>query len=471
MEKRLTVGKKEERRANVLAALDVKQWMMGEACTLLGLSERQVWRLLAQYRMQGLAGLVHGNRGRTPIHATPEEVREQVVRLARGAYDGANYTHMAELLAERDGVTLSRWSVRRILKEAGITSPKQHRAPRHRSRRQRYAQEGMLLQVDGSPHLWLEERGPELTLAGAIDDATGKVVGAVFREQEDTHGYFLVMQQVLESKGIPLAVYSDRHSIFQRSPKDPETLEEQLAGERRLTQLGEALRTLGVQLKLAQSPQAKGRIERLWGTLQDRLVIELRLAGAKSIDEANRFLKGYLQRYNAEFSVPPAQEGPAYRPVDPAMDLAGVLCFKYYRTAAADNTVTLDGETYQLLPGPEGRSYARRRVEIQERLDGSVVICWQGQRVGFRAAPAAPVTLRARRSRGAAATPAGPKVGLGGRMSPAGAAQPTVRSKEGRAQGKGGAAVGPANEDRHVPVAKSQAQKPRPDHPWRKRWH
>jgi len=396
----LILSNKEQRRVGVLNKVLVKEWGVAQAAKLLGVGERQVWRLLAAYRSEGVAGLVHGNRGRHPPQRTLEVVRERVVALATGRYDGANDSHFTELLHEREGMTLSRPTVRRILRGAGIRSPKRRRPPKHRSRRERFPQEGMLLQVDGSRHDWLQGRGPYLTLVGAIDDATGTVPYGLFREQEDTQGYLLLLREIIRSKGIPQALYSDRHSIFLVNPKQPESLEEQLAGERRPTQFGEALQTLGIGLILAHSPQAKGRIERLWGTLQSRLVTELRLAGARTLEEANRVLQEYLPKFNSQFAVPAAQEGSAYRGVEPHLDLNGILCFKYYRTVAGDNTVTLGEITLQLLPGVDSVSYARSRVEIQERLDGSVVVCHHGRVIATREAPLTPVMLRGRSSRG-----------------------------------------------------------------------
>lgn len=438
----LILSNREQRRVQVLNKVLVKEWGVAQAAKLIGVGERQVWRLLAAYRSEGVAGLVHGNRGRHPPQRTLEVVRERVVALATGRYDGANDSHFTELLHEREGMTLSRPTVRRILRGAGIRSPKRRRPPKHRSRRERFPQEGMLLQVDGSYHAWLEERGPWLTLVAGIDDATGTVPAAVFREREDSQGYFLLLRDVLERKGIPQALYSDRHSIFQRSAQEPESLEEQLAGERRPTQFGEALQTLGIGLILAHSPQAKGRIERLWGTLQSRLVTELRLAGARTVEEANRVLQEYLPKFNSQFAVPAAQGGSAYRGIEPHLDLNGILCFKYYRTVAGDNTVTLGEMTLQLLPGADRVSYARSRVEIQERLDGSVVVCHHGRVIATREAPSSPVTLRGRRSRG---LPGG---------------------EQGRRQVWGS----PRHEAAHLPAANPpQPSKPGPNHPWRRR--
>jgi len=450
MEEGLTMSKREEKRANVVVGIQAKEVTVPEGAAVLGLSERQVWRLVSAYRAEGLRGLAHRNRGRASPHRTSDTVRARVVTLAQGVYDGANDSHLTDLLKEREGLELSRPTVRRILRAAGLRSPKRHRSPQHRSRRERYPKEGMLLQIDGSLHPWLEARGPKLCLIGAIDDATGQIVAAVFREREDTQGYFLLLEQVLKSRGIPQALYSDRHSIFQRAPQDPETLAEQLAGRRRPTQFGEALEALGIQLVLAHSPQAKGRIERLWGTLQSRLVVELRLAGVTSLEEASRFLVEYLPRFNQEFRVPPAQPGLAYRPLDATMALEVVLCFKYQRTVALDNTVRLDEQVFQLAPGAGGRSYARRRVEIQERLDGSMVILCQGQPVSSRPAPVGPVTLRARRDRGELRTES--KNTLVDGLSHL-AEAPLLLEKLGR------------------PTGPSTPAKPGPHHPWRRYQH
>ena len=201
---------------------------------------------------------------------------------------------------------ISRAALRRLLRAAGLASPRRRRRPRHRSRRDRMPQAGLLLQIDGSRHDWLEGRGPRMTLVGGIDDATGAVTGAVFREQEDAAGYLEVLRDTLRRHGIPAAVYRDRHTIFEASDRAL-TLEEQLADARLPTQVGRALDELGITSIAAGSPQAKGRVERLWGTLQDRLVTELRLAGADDRDAANRVLATFLPRFNRRFTVAAAE--------------------------------------------------------------------------------------------------------------------------------------------------------------------
>ena len=185
---RLTLSAKEERKGYVLNGVMDKRWTGKQGAALLKVSQRHLWRMLAAYRGMGPAALGHGNRGSQPANKTPAAVRDQVVTLAAGKYAGVNDTHLAELLGEREGVRVARSTLQRLLRQAGIRSPKKRRAPRRRSRRERYPQEGLLLQVDGSPHAWLEDRGPRLTLIGAIDDATGTVPYALFLEQEDSQG-------------------------------------------------------------------------------------------------------------------------------------------------------------------------------------------------------------------------------------------------------------------------------------------
>ena len=391
----ITLNRKEQQRVMVLNGMEKRELTAAQAGELMGLSVRQVRRLVAAYRRDGVGAIAHGNRGRQPPHTVSEAIRERVVALAVGPYDGANHTHLTELLAEREGLFLSRSTVRRVLLKAGIKTPRRHRPPKHRRRRERYPQEGMMLQVDGSRHDWLEGRGPWLTLIGGIDDATGTVPYGCFREQEDSYGYMLLLQGVIQYKGIPLTLYSDRHSIFTVSRAQHQTLQEQLAGQTPRTQVGRALDELGIRLVLAHSPQAKGRIERLWGTFQDRLLTELRLAGASTLKEANAVLADFLPRFNSRFGVPAAQPGAAYRGVPVGTDLAGILSFKHQRTVAADNTVRFEGRTLQLLPDPHRASYARARVQVQQRLDGELIVTYQDRVLLTQEAAPGTTSLRA----------------------------------------------------------------------------
>jgi len=253
----------------------------------------------------------------------------------------------------------------------------------------------MLLQIDGSPHDWLQGRGPRLSLIGAIDDATGKVLYGCFQEQEDARGYFLMLREIALRYGVPLALYHDRHSIFALPAAKLPSLEEQLEGKRPLTQFGRLMEELGITSIPAHSPQAKGRIERLWGTFQDRLVSELRLAGAGSIDEANRVLKEFLPRYNRKFAVPAVESGSAYHPVGETFVAVEIFCFKHQRIAGADNVVRFEGHRLQIAPTDGRASYARCRVVVHERLAGGLAVYYQGKRLTTRVAPAEPFVLRA----------------------------------------------------------------------------
>ena len=380
----------------VLNGVEMGKIMSREAAEVLGLSLRQVRRLLAAYRKEGAAALAHGNRGRKPHHALDASLSRQVLELARSTYVGCNTQHFTELLAEREGIILSRSSLRRILLGVGMKSPKRRRPPKHRSRRERYPQQGMLVQVDGSRHDWLEGRAPWLSLIGAIDDATGKVPYALFREQEDAQGYFLLLRQIVSSHGIPMALYHDRHGIFERAKVEPESLEEQLEGRRKPTQFGRLMKELDITSISSRSPQARGRIERLWGTFQDRLVSELRLAGASTLDEANQVLWNFLPRYNQRFAIPATQPGSAFRQPGEGFIPEEVFCFKYQRTVGADNVVRFGEHRLQILPTNGRSSYARARVEVQERLDGSLAVYYQGCCLSTKPAPPEAPILRAR---------------------------------------------------------------------------
>jgi transposase len=368
-----------------------------EAARVLDLSIRQVRRLLRRYRVDGSAGLVHGNRERTPAHRIPDVIRDRVVELATTTYAGVNHTHLAELLAERESLDIAERTLRRILAEASVRPTRTRRPPRHRSRRERMPREGMLLQVDGSKHRWFGPDRPFATLVAGIDDATGRVPGGTFRAQEDAVGYFTTFAQTAERYGLPGAVYSDRHGIFIAEQNRAPTLAEQLTGKRSLTQVGRALDEAAIGWIGAHSAEAKGRVERLWGTFQDRLVSELRLAGITTIEAANAFLPDFLERYNARFGVPAADPEPAWRPWPDGLSAEAVFCFHYPRRVGRDATVSWPGGDLGLPRRPDGRTWAGRSVIVQERLDGGLWVSHDGLCVPVRAAPGDAGQLRARR--------------------------------------------------------------------------
>ena len=374
----MTLGTQEQRRLMVLNQVGSGALSGGEAAALVGLSVRQLRRLQRKYEVEGARALVHGNQGRQPANATSSTIRERVVALATGPYVGFNQQHLTEMMAEHDSLQISRSTVRRILLEAGISSPRRRRRPRSFRRRDRLPREGMLLQIDASRHDWLEGRGPWLSLVGGIDDATGQVPWALFCEQEDAQGYFELMRQTVQRKGVPLAVYSDRHGIFFRTPNRESSLEEQLAGRQRPTQFARLLEELGVQLLLARSPQAKGRVERLWGTFQDRLTSELRLAGTTTLADANLVLARFLPRHNRRFTVPANDPTPAWQPAPARRHYDELFCFKHRRIVGNDHTVQFSGVVIDVPPGGPRRSYAKAEVEVHERFDGSLAVYFQG---------------------------------------------------------------------------------------------
>jgi hypothetical protein len=389
----ITMTAREQRRARVLTRILTGELTMAEGSAELGLSERHLWRLRRALLGAGPAGLVHGNRGRASPRRIDPDRRTRIIEL-RERYGPINDTHFGELLAEREAIVISRESLRTILRSEGIASPRRRRSPRYRSRRPRMGAEGTLLQLDGSRHDWLEGRGPELVLLGAIDDASGIVTAAVFRDQEDAAGYLEILRTTIEDHGLPGAIYRDGHSAF--APSNPARRHPLADDEPALSQVGRALVELDIDSILAGSPQAKGRIERLWGTFQDRLVVELRLAGVVDRAGANAFLVGFLPRYNARFAVPALDPAPAWRPVPAEVELDRVLVFKYRRKVAKDHTVTLDGRVLQLPRGATGAAnYAGKRVEVHVALDGSLVAYDGARRLAVAAAPPDPVQLRA----------------------------------------------------------------------------
>jgi len=300
----VTVSQKEFQRVKVIENAVGGRLSVSEAARLLQLSERQVQRLKRRYRPDCVAWVHHGNRGRPTPWALPAGLRRTILELARGKYHGFNDSHLCQKLHSEEHLSVSRETVRRILRRAQVASPQKRRARQYRARRLRRPRFGMMVLTDASRHDWLQGRGPELTLVGFQDDATSQILSAHFQlEAENTLGYLRAVHAMVIAHGVPLSLYRDRHSIFQRN--DPHwTLAEQLAGKQCPTHLGRALEELGIQQIPAYSPQAKGRIERAWRTCQDRLVSELRLANACDLDSANQVLARFCADYNQRFAVP-----------------------------------------------------------------------------------------------------------------------------------------------------------------------
>jgi hypothetical protein len=366
------MSERQWKRWDVIARVNAGKLTTVEAARICGLSDRQLRRIRLRVGEEGKSALVHGNRGRSPTNRTAETIRERIVALRQRKYEGFNEKHFTEKLqAENPPIESSVWTVRRILRAAGIGPTRRRRTPLHRRRRERRAQTGLMLLWDGSPHRWLEERGPRLCLMAAMDDATSELLpGAHFVEQECVAGYLRVLKAIASEHGLPWSIYMDQHGSLRRND-DCWTLAEELRGKQDPTQVGMALEALEIEPIFALSPQAKGRVERLWGTLQDRLVSELRLAGARTLEQANTVLELYRIDHNRRFAVAPKDRAPAWRPVRRGTDLDRLCSFRYEATVLKDNTVRLAGTVIDIPPGPRRSSYGGKRVEVRQLLDGT----------------------------------------------------------------------------------------------------
>jgi transposase InsO family protein len=366
----LRVSQREIHRMHVVRLTIEGRETVGRAARLLGISPRQMKRLRRKMKERGVEGLLHGNRGKAAWNKTASEKIEKLLELAQGRYQGLNDTHLSEKLKEKEKIAVSRATVRTILRQAGIAAVRKRGVKRHYKRRERKAQEGALLLWDGSPHHWFGDQPGQCNLTAVIDDATGALLHGVFTVEEDAQSYLVCLRQILLEKGIPLALYMDRHGIFRRND-DHWSLQEQLAGEQTPTQVGQALRELGIEPIFALSPQAKGRVERLFNTLQDRLVQELRLAEISTPQDATSFVNGpFKADFNTRFAKPARESQTAWRLLPRGLDVDRICSFSYQATVGNDNAVRLGGIILDIPPGPRHRGYAKARVEVRHLLDG-----------------------------------------------------------------------------------------------------
>src|SRR5215470_1964257 len=388
-----TMSRKEVPRAGLVQAALEGKITTAEGARALRISGRQFKRLKARLKAEGLRGLLHRGRGRASARRLAPAVREQIVTLMTTTYAGFNDAHLTEKLHEQHALPVSRATVRRVRIALGRPAHRRRRAPKHRSRRPRVPALGQLVQLDASPFDWFEARGPRATLHGAIDDASSRPLALFFQPHETLHGYVAVLDQTCRRFGVPVTLYGDRLNVFVRNDRHW-SLDEQLAGERAPTHFGRILADLGIGFIAAQSPQAKGRIERLWGTLQVRLVSALRLRRINTLEAANAFLPEFLDDFGRRFSQPPASPTPAWRPAPRQLDR--LLSCRYARIVARDNTVRVASRWAQIPPGSGGRSYAGCRVEVRELLDGRLMVFYQGGLLVTQPAPRGPFVLSPR---------------------------------------------------------------------------
>jgi hypothetical protein len=387
-----TMSRKEVPRAGLLKAALAGKITNAQGALAAHMSIRQFQRLKVRWAVEGPRGLLHRLRGRPSPRRLAAGVRARVAALLQSPYAGLNDCHATEKLREVEGLPLSRSAVRRLRRALGLPATRRRRGRQVRTRRTPKAQMGALVQLDASPFAWFEDRGPQLALHGAIDDATGTGLALYFRPAEDLHGYATLLHTICTTYGLPVALYGDRLNVFVRN--DPHwTLEEELRGRQDPTHFGRMLQALGIGYIAAHSPQAKGRIERFWQTLQDRLVSELRLRGIATAEAANAFLPAFLTDLNRRFARAPADAQAAWRPAP--RDLAAQLSCRYTRLVARDNTVRYGARWVQL---PRPRSYAGRRVELRECLDGRLRVFTDGRCIATQPAAAGDFVLRPRRS-------------------------------------------------------------------------
>ena len=343
---------KDLKRVTLIEACIKGQCTVKQVATALGLSERRVKQIKKEVKEHGVKSIQHGNRGRKPKNTIPDETRKKILELRNSyQYEMSNFKHFQELLKERENIDISYSALYNILRNAGIKSPKKHRKSKLHHRRKRKECEGMMLQADGTPFDWFNT-GEKYSLHGFVDDATGKITGLYMCKNECLLGYLEVLRQTLENYGIPISLYPDKYSVFFPPKKvdDHITIEEQLNGrEKGITQFGRIVEELGIEMFAASSPQAKGRIERLWETLQSRLVTEFRINNIKSIEQANTFLIGYIDKYNAQFAVTPTNSKSVFLKLPKRYDLDELLCVKFERIIDNAGVFSINNSNFQIL--------------------------------------------------------------------------------------------------------------------------
>lgn len=374
----LIMSRKEARRLYVLRKVLDGEIKQVDAAGMLSMSTRQIRRIVERIRNEGDEGVIHKLRGEESNRKTASKVKDKIIRLYRKKYGGFGPTLAAEKFHELEGIAISDETLRLWLIDSGDWKKARKRIC-HRQWRERKAHQGEMVQMDGSHHDWFEGRGPKCVLMGYIDDATGETYGR-FYEYEGTKPAMDSFMLYTQKYGLPLSVYLDRHTTYKSPKKEaPEDDKESLS------QFERAMEELGVEVIHAYSPQAKGRIERLFGTLQDRLVKEMRLKGIKSIEEANAFLETYLPKYNSSFAVEPRESADLHRKVSKGLNLHSILCIKIERRLNNDFTVAYDNKFYQIQDKVKTET-----VIVEERLDGTMAITHNGVVLTYKELPARP---------------------------------------------------------------------------------
>ena len=368
------------KRATLIEACIKGQCTIKQVATALGLSERRVKQIKKEVKENGVKSIQHGNRGRKPKNTIPNEIIKKIVELRSSyEYEISNFKHFQELLKERENIDISYSALYNILRNAGIKSPKKHRKSKLHHRRKRKECEGMMLQADGTPFDWFGN-GQNYSLHGFIDDATGKITGLYMCKNECLLGYLEVLRQTLENFGIPISLYPDKYSVFFPPKKvdDHITIEEQLNGrEKGITQFGRIVEELGIEMFAASSPQAKGRIERLWETLQSRLVTEFRINNITNMNDANVFLVDYISKYNSKFSVEPTSKKSVFLKLPKRYNLDELLCVRFERTIDNAGVFSISNSKFQILdknlpPKTKVQIYLSKKMGMQVKVHNKI---------------------------------------------------------------------------------------------------
>lgn len=371
---------KDLKRATLIEACIKGECTVKQVAIALGLSERRVKQIKKEVKENGVKSIQHGNRGRKPKNTIPNEIKQKILELRSSyEYEISNFKHFQELLKERENIDISYSALYNILRNAGIKSPKKHHKTKLHHRRKRKDCEGMMLQADGTPFNWFGD-GQKYSLHGFIDDATGKITGLYMCKNECLLGYLEVLRQTLENYGIPISLYPDKYSVFFPPKKvdDHITLEEQLNGrEKGITQFGRIVEELGIEMFAASSPQAKGRIERLWETLQSRLVTEFRINNIKTIDEANNFLVQYIEKYNSKFAVVASSNKNVFLKLPKRYNLDELLCVRFERTIDNAGVFSINNSKFQVMdkylpPKTKIQIYLSQKIGIRVKSNNKI---------------------------------------------------------------------------------------------------
>jgi len=354
-------------RYEVIKSLLERKLNNKDAGLALGLSMRQIQRIKQRVFQEGVRGVFHGNKGRKPVHAFSTEFKAEVIYLFKQKYFDFNFSHLSDYLSEAEDMEIGRETLRKWLRAAGL-GRKERRQSAHRKRRIRNGKEGQMLFLDGSPHGWFGNI--QSTLILCTDDATGKPLYGLFQPQEDLNGCFLVCSHVFKKYGLPGCFYLDKASQFTTTRHGG--VHYSVHTTNKFTHFERAMKELGIGTIFADSPQARGRGERINGSFQDRLVAELRVNGIDSFQAANRYLNQvFIPKYGRRFGVQPREEATAWRRIPAQIDLRNILCRRYIRTVNNDNTISIDGQIIQLLPTANRLHFAKTKVIVNRWLDGS----------------------------------------------------------------------------------------------------